>query len=234
MRVWWWLIAGLLLMTLVAAAPGQEGRPPSPLEPDYYSGTVTVQGSPPAEGTLLVACINGCDQYQTDYMKLPADGTFDWLVVGPQGYNFVSQPVLFYLVNEFGSVQAAESNTHAAARNRFEINLTFAQQLPTDYPTPTPPPTPTPLPTATPLPPTPTPMPTPTPVPTATPAPTPTPTPIPPPTPTAILPVTGDPVVTSIPPVIIAVGIALAVAGAALLLYSLRKRSASDPDPTAD
>ena len=228
MRVWWWLITGLLLLTLVAAVPGQEGRPPSPLEPDYYSGTVTVQGSPPAEGTLLVACINGCDQYQSDYVALPSDGTFEWMVIGPSDHSFVSQTVLFYLVNEFGSVQAAESNTHAAARNRFHIDLTFAEQLPTDFPTPTPPP----------LPPTPTPTPaptvTPTPTPSATPEPTPTPTPEPTPTPTAILPITGDTAITSFPPVFIAVGIALAVGGAALLLFSLRKRPGTNPEPSAD
>ena len=233
MRVWW-LIAGLLLMTLVAAVPGQEGRPPSPLEPDYYSGTVTVQGAPPAEGTLLVACVNGCDQYQSDYVALPADGTFEWMVVGPQDHSFVSQPVLFYLVNEFGSVQAAESNIHAAARNRFHIDLTFAEHLPTDFPTPTPEPTPTPQPTRTPRP---TLTPTPEPTPTATPEPTPTsppPTLVPSPTPTAILPVTGDTAVTSFPPVLIAVGVALVVGGGALLLISLRKRPASDAEQTAD
>ncbi len=228
MRVWWWLIAGLLLLTLVAAVPGQEGRPPSPLEPDYYSGTVKVQGSPPAEGTLLVACINGCDQYQSDYVVLPSDGTFEWMVIGPSDHSFVSQTVLFYLVNEFGSVQAAEFNTHAAARNRFQMDLTFAEQLPTDFPTPTPPPPP---PTLTP---TPAPTVTPTPTPSATPEPTPTPTPEPTPTPTAILPITGDTAITSFPPVFIAVGIALAVGGAALLLFSLRKRPSTNPEPSAD
>lgn len=230
MRVWW-LIAGLLLLTLVAAVPGQEGRPPSPLEPDYYSGTVTVQGSPPAEGTLLVACVSGCDQYQSEYVALPADGAFEWMIVGPQDHSFVSQTVLFYLVNEFGSVQAAESNVHAAARNRFHIDLTFSEQLPTDFPTPTPEPTATPRPTPTPAP---TATPEPTPTPTATPEPTPTPTATPEPTPTAILPVTGDTAITSFPPVFIAVGIAFVIGGGALLLFSMRRRHGSEPEPSAD
>ena len=207
-----WLIAmaGLLMLALVAANPWQDDRPPSPLEPDYYSGTVTVQGSAPPAGTQLVACIDGCDSYQSDPVSLDAGGSFEWLALKPQDWDLVGDSVTFHITTVYGSIQAAETQLFIGARQVYTVTLTFSAAIPTDYPTATPPPTPTPRPTATPQP-TPTPAPTPTLVP-----PTPTPTPVPPPTPTAILPVTGDTAVTRIPVVALAVGIALFAGGAAL------------------
>ena len=213
-----WLIAmaGLLMLALVAANPWQDGRPPSPLEPDFYSGTVTVQGSTPPAGTQLVACIDGCDSYQTDPVSLDADGSFSWLTLRPESWDQIGDEVTFHITTVYGSIQANETNLFVGARQFPTVTLTFSAAIPTDYPTATPPPTPTPRPTATPTP-TPTPAPTPTPEPTPTPVPpTPTATPVPPPTPTAILPVTGDTAVTRIPVVALAVGIAFLAGGAAL------------------
>ena len=230
MRVWWWLFSALLLLTMVAAVPGQEGRPPSPLEPDYYFGTVSVQGSPPAEGTLLFACVGGCDTYRSDPVSLSADGSFQWLVAGPQGHNFVSLTVTFHIINQYGSIQAVQTNEHVAARNQFNLAITFTDSIPDAYPTPHPTPVP---PTATPRPtrPAPTPTPTPTPVPpTATPEPTPTATVQPSPTPTAVLPVTGDTTVASLPPLVIALGGIFVAAGLALLVATFRRR----PDPPTE
>ena len=215
-----------LAILLVAAAPAQDGRPPSPLEPDYYSGAVTVQGAVPPQDTQLVACIDGCDSYQSSPVSTAADGSFQWLALKPQDWDLVGDAVTFYITTVYGSIQAAETQLFIGARQTYTIALTFADPIPTDYPTPTPPPTPTPRPTLTPTP-TPTPAP-PTPEPTATPTPTPvpptpSPTPTPEPTPTAILPVTGDTAVTRIPPLVIAAGIALLALGAALLLLSTRR-----------
>jgi len=209
-------MAGILMLALVAANPGQDGRPPSPLEPDFYSGTVTVQGSTPPAGTQLVACIDGCDSYQTAPVSLDADGAFSWLTLRPESWDQIGDEVTFHITTVYGSIQANETNLFVGARQLPTVTLTFSAAIPTDYPTATPPPTPTPRPTATPTP-TPTPAPTPTPEPTPTPVPpTPTATPVPPPTPTAILPVTGDTAVTRVPVVALAVGIAFLAGGAVL------------------
>ena len=229
MRAWWWMLAGILAILLVAAAPAQDGRPPAPLEPDYYSGSVTVQGATPPEGTQLVACIDGCDSYQSNTVSLDASGNFTWLALTPDDWDLVGDEVAFYIVTVYGSIRAAESPLFIGARQTYTISLTFSDAIPTDYPTPTPPPTATPRPTATPTP-TPTPVP-PTPVPTATPEPTatlvptatPTPTVTPQPTPTAILPVTGDTAVTRIPPLVLAAGIGLLALGAGLFLVASRR-----------
>ena len=66
--------------------------------------------------------------------------------------------------------------------------------------------------------------PLPSPAPTPEPTPTPDPTAVPDPTPTAILPVTGDTVVTRIPPLAIVGGAALAVAGL-IILYAAARRA---------
>ena len=209
-------MAGILMLALVAANPWQDGRPPSPLEPDFYSGTVTVQGSTPPAGTQLVACIDGCDSYQTAPVSLDADGAFSWLTLRPESWDQIGDEVTFHITTVYGSIQANETNLFVGARQLPTVTLTFSAAIPTDYPTATPPPTPTPRPTATPQP-TPTPAPTPTPEPTPTPVPpTPTATPVPPPTPTAILPVTGDTAVTRIPVFALAVGIAFLAGGAVL------------------
>ncbi len=202
------------------SGPRTGGTAPSPLEPDYYSGTVTVQGATPAVGTQLVSCVETCSVYQSDPVYLDASGAFEWLKVGPQDHSLVADTVTFHIVNDHGSIQAAETGIHAAARNRFDVILTFADAIPTQAPDPTPTPTPPP----------PAPTATPEPTPTPTPEPTPTPTPEPTPTPTAVLPVTGDHAVTRIPPIAIAVGIALVTAGAALLFVAARRRPPLGPD----
>lgn len=229
--VWWWLpwAAGLLMLAVMAAVPGQDARPPSPLEPDYYSGTVTVQGAAPPAGTQLSACVDGCVNYWSDAVTLDASGAFQYLVVAAPERRLIGDTVTFHIFNEHGNIRAAQTQEYTAARQFYTVSLTFADPMPTPRP-----PTPTPLPTATPAPtptatPLPTATPTPTPKPTATPLPTATATPLPPtatmeptaiplPTPTAILPITGDQRVTRIPPLLIAVGGLLAAAGAGLLL----------------
>ena len=226
MRAWWWMMAGMLALLLVAAMPGQDGRPPAPLEPDYYSGTVTVQGATPPKDTQLIACIDDCGSYQSAPVSLDTQGAFQWLALTPDDWDLVGDDVTFYITTIYGSIQATETQLFIGARQIYQINLTFSDPIPTDYPTPTPPPTPTPRPTATPAPtPTPTPTATPTPEPTATPVPTATPPPTatPEPTPTAILPVTGDTAVTRIPPMVIAAGAALLLLGAGLLLLAARR-----------
>ncbi len=226
MRAWWWMLAGILGILLVAAAPAQNERPPSPLEPDYYSGTVTVQGMTPPEGTSLIACIDGCASFQSNPVTIDADGSFSWLALTPQDWDLVGDEVTFYITTVFGNIRAGQTQLFIGARQVYEIDLTFSDAIPTAYPTPTPLPTPLPTPTPTPAPTaTPTPAPTPTPVPTATPTPTPTPLP----TPTAILPVTGDTALTRIPPVVIAVGVALLFLGGGLFVLAGRRlRSASE------
>ena len=218
------LMAAMLMLAITAAAPAQQDeRQLGPYLPDYYSGQVSVQGGPAPEGTLVVACIVGCASYQTQAVAVDESGRYGLLEIAPNDRLMIGAEVTFHIVNQYGSIQASETQEFHGSLGLYTQNLTFSAALPV-APTPTPVPTATPLPTATPVP-TATPPPTATPEPTATP--TPEPTAIPEPTPTAILPVTGDTAVTRIPPLVIAGGIALALAGGALLYAASRRGRAA-------
>lgn len=204
------VMAALLVLAMVAALPSQEiadKRPSQPLLQDFYSGSVTVGGAEAAAGTQVVACVDGCANYQSDAITVGEGGTYRGLMLEPTDPFMIGRTVTFHIINEHGSIQAGEERAFIGVYDLYSLDLTFAGPLPS-------PATPTPPPTATP-----TPAPTPTPEPTATPAPT----PVPAPTPTAILPVTGDTAVTRIPPLAIVGGVALFIAGAVLLVAAGRR-----------
>ena len=189
------LIAGLLLAALavMGAGPNQPERPPQPFFQDFFSGTVLLQGSPPPEGTLLIACIDDCETvFQSGPYRLKSDGRFDQLEVDPSNEDLVGHIITFYLVNEFGRIRAAESRPYIGVFDFYAQDLTFVDPMPAPEPTPAPSPTSVPEPT-------------------------------PRPTPTASLPVAGDPSVTQLPKMALMAGGAAVVAGAGLLLAARRK-----------
>ena len=211
-------------LALIAAGPAQQDddeRPPEPLFPDYYSGSVTLQDSPAPQGLQLIACIEDCDTgYQSEPVTLGPGGEYELLKLDPEDDAFIEGVITFYIVNEHGRIPAGETSIFQGILEINDLDLGFDQPLPTPEPPP-PTPTPTPQPTPTPTPePTPTPQPTPQPTPTPTPPPAPTPVP----TPTAALPVPGDPAFTSIPPAALIAGALTLTAGAALIL--IRRRPA--------
>lgn len=213
------VLAAMLMLTVTAAVPGQDQgkRPSQPLLQDFYSGAVTVQGSAAPMGTLLVACVDGCANYQSTAVVVGESGAYAGLMLEPTDHRMIGRDVTFHIINQYGSIQADESSEFYGVYDLYTQDLTFNSPLPA-LATPTPTPTATPVPTATPAP-----TPTATPEPTATP----TPTPVPDPTPTAILPVTGDTAITRIPPLAIVGGIVLVLAGGGLLYAAARRARAA-------
>mgnify|MGYP000648609676 CR=1 FL=1 len=143
--------AGLLLVAfaILGVGPNQVERPPQPFFQDFFSGTVLVQGSPPPEGTLLIACIDGCDTgFESAPYGLKADGTFAQLEVNPDDETLVGRPITFYLVNEFGRIRAVETRPYIGVFDFYVQDLTFVEPMPVPPPTPAPTPTPRPTPTA--------------------------------------------------------------------------------------
>ena len=145
------LAAGLVLVAfgVVGVGPKQVEPPPQPFFQDFFTGTVLLQGSPPPEGTILIACIDGCDEgFQSAPYSLKADGSFDQLEVNPSSEELVRHTITFYLVNEFGSVRAVESRPYVGVFDFYVQDLTFVDPMPAPGPTPVPEPTPRPTPTA--------------------------------------------------------------------------------------
>lgn len=189
------LISVLILsaLALMGAGPNQDQRPPQPFFQDFFSGAVLLQGSPPPEGTQLIACIDDCDAvFQSAPYSLNAGGTFDQLQVDPSDEGLIGHTIYFYLVNEFGRIRAEESRPYIGVFDFYVQDLTFTEPLPVAPPIPLPEPTPVPAPT-------------------------------PVPTPTAVLPIAGDPSVALVPRMALMAGGAALVAGTALLLAARRK-----------
>ena len=156
MKRFFGIILSIISLSVVAfawvgAGPQQAERPPQPFFQDFFSGFVLLQGSPPPEGTLLIACIDGCDNgFESASYVLDADGTFDQLEVNPDNEDLVGHQITFYLVNEFGRIQAVETRPYIGVFDFYVQNLTFVDSMPIPKPTPLPDsPTPTPKPTPT-------------------------------------------------------------------------------------
>ena len=189
-------------LAVLGAGPYQAERPPQPFFQDFFSGTVLLEGSSPPEGTLLIACIDDCeDGFESSAYPLKADGSFAQLEVKPLDEELVGHIITFYLENEFGRIRALESRPYIGVFDFYVQDLTFVNPMPTPEPTPVPEPTRLPGPTPLPEPPEPTPR----------------------PTPIALLPVAGDPSVARLPKIALMAGGAAVVPGAGLLVVARRK-----------
>jgi len=182
--------------TILGAGQNQIERPPQPFFQDFFSGSVTVQGIAPPAGTLLIACINSCDSdFESEPYSLKEGGVFDQLEVNPKNEILIGHAITFYLVNEFGRIQANEKRPYIGVFDFYSQDLTFEGPLPQPAPTPVPTPTAPAVPTA----------------PTAV------------PTPMASLPIAGDPSVTKLPKIALATG-GIAVAFGSVLLFTARRK----------
>ena len=137
--------------SLLGAGPNQAERPPQPFFQDFFSGTVLLQGSPAPEGSLLIACIDGCEgSFESAPYSLKADGVFDQLEVNPVSEDLIGRPITFYLENEYGRIPAVEMRPYIGVFDFYVQDLTFVDPLPlAPVPDATPSPTPTPRPTPT-------------------------------------------------------------------------------------
>ena len=103
----------ILAFSMLGAGENQIERPPQPFFQDFFSGKVTVQGSAPPVGTLLIACIDDCETgFESEPYGLKSGGVFDQLEVNPNNEDLVGHTITFYLVNEFGRIQANEQRPY--------------------------------------------------------------------------------------------------------------------------
>ena len=138
----------MILLTMVAAGPAQDERPPQPFFQDFFSGEVTLQGVPAPAGAQLIACVGDClTGFQSKPVAIKPGGIYT-LEVNPADQSLIGLPVSFYLVNEFGRIQAEETPEFVGIFNINTLNLTFNDPLPGLTPTPTLRPTATLTPTA--------------------------------------------------------------------------------------
>lgn len=126
--------AGLLVLGLatLGAGPSQEGVPPQPYGANFFSGTVSVEGSPAPEGTQLIGCVDDCGAvFQSDPVTVNPGGGYSFLLVNPGDEALVGRTVTYHLVNEFGRITASETNRFEGDFNIYEVDLTFDEPIPT-------------------------------------------------------------------------------------------------------
>ena len=196
---------------ILGAAPRQ--GVPSPV---IYSGNVVVMGEAADGGFSLVACVDGCQRYESVSVTTRDNGSYRTLIVGPPDGDFVDERITFWIVTDFGRIQATETPVYVFLPTdiprdpagfdfgRIQATETPVYDIPRDPagftprldltftdPLPLPPPA------------------------TATPTPLPTP----------VLPIPGDPAVTQIPVLAVVLGIAALGAGASILFVAGRRRA---------
>ena len=87
-------------------------------------------------GTQLVACVADCETFQSKPVLITGDGTYFLLAVDPSDRSLRGDSISFYLVNDHGRIQAAESALFEGAYAIASLNLSFDQPLPTPLPPP--------------------------------------------------------------------------------------------------
>ena len=117
--------------------------------PSLFSGRVSLQGAPPPVGTQLLACVDNCvTGFESQPVELEPGGEFSFLEVNPSDEALIGRQVRFYLVNQYGRIQAIETKPFVGVFDFYTVSLTFNDPMPVPTPTPTITPVPTLTPTA--------------------------------------------------------------------------------------
>ena len=173
------IMPAVLALILMGAAPDIRN-------PIFYSGTVTVQGELVEAGLDIIVCVAGCEDYASSPAPTRDGGKYGPVPIAPEGQGFQNKEMTFWIVTDFGRIQATETPTFSTTSEITQrVDLSFTDPLPLPPP---------PTPTATPL-------------------------------PTPALPIPGDPAVTQIPGLAVALGIAALGAGASILFVVGRRRA---------
>ena len=136
----WGITISMVMLAILGAYPHQD-KPPQPFGPDAFAGRVSVQSSLPPIGVQLFACIDDCSTYKTAAVIIKEEGVYSELVVEPTNRALLGHAINFFLANEFGNIQAAETVDFVGATDVFTMDLHFKDAVP--FPTPTPTITPT-------------------------------------------------------------------------------------------
>ena len=137
----------IVLAGTMGAGPRQDGGPPQPFLPEFYSGQVLVEGVPAPAGGYLIACIDDCESvYRSATVTIAESGIYTMLEVNPEDQRLLNRTVYFYLINEFGRIKALETAKFTGSLTYIcpdrkgtcrTLDLSFADPIPAPTPTPT-------------------------------------------------------------------------------------------------
>jgi hypothetical protein len=126
------LLTAVAALTLLGAGPAQEGGgvPPQPFFADYFSGTVYLQSEPAPAGIQVVACVDDCSLFQSEPRLVGPSGRFDLLAVNPEDRRLKGRDITFYIVNQYGRIQADQVLVFEGAYHINSLDLSFRDPLP--------------------------------------------------------------------------------------------------------
>ena len=131
------LLLATVAVTLFTLGAASAQGVPLPL---IYSGNVMVQGQAAPGGLSLVACADGCESYESGPITTRANGSYKGLVVGPPNDEFLNTQITFWIVTDFGRIQASETPAYNIPRDPSgltpKLDLTFTDPLPLPPPAP--------------------------------------------------------------------------------------------------
>lgn len=142
-----------LAIYLGAMAPMLGAGLPQPLPPlpTTYKGKVFIEGQPAPSGLQIVACVNGCNSFQSGpSITREPERTAQYITLAvAAATSLYGKTITFHIITEFGTIQAEETDLYKKGAASLTLNLHFPAlpQAPTPTPTPTPTVTPTPTPT---------------------------------------------------------------------------------------
>ena len=124
------VLVGCGVVGFFTATPLSAGGPPQPYYADYVSGHVVLSDGSSAAGLTLLACLEGCNVYQTEPVEINEDGNYK-LELYPSDRRFIGRSATFYIQNEYGRIRAMEQVGFGGGFKSHVLDLYFEGQLPT-------------------------------------------------------------------------------------------------------
>ena len=97
-----------------------------------------MQGAPAPTDAGIVACVDDCETVsESAPVELTEGGAYTGLKVDPTDRFLVGHTITFFLVNQYGRIQATESVDSKGIVDIYTLDLTFTAAIPVPTPTPT-------------------------------------------------------------------------------------------------
>ena len=124
--------SSLIIAVLILGAVPKQEIPPFPI---VYLGNVLIQEQPAPEGISLVACVGGCESWESEPVLTLENGRYIGLTVrAPE--SLLRQEVTFWIVEpESGRIKAQQTDSYVPDINVARtLDLSFAAPIPTPIP----------------------------------------------------------------------------------------------------
>lgn len=134
----WLFVSGIFLGNVLSVNIVHSGGPPQPYYADYVVGQIELPDGVSTDELRVVACISGCNVYQTEVATIDELGRYR-LALHPEDRRLSGRSAIVYLLNDHGRIKANETVAFSGGFETHRLNLTFDVSLPVapdapDYP----------------------------------------------------------------------------------------------------